>query len=197
MNKAYIIQKLSEIADKHDLSISEEVISSAIDFSEFKNYKKGICLKNIDDEAKYVGIVIDGFVRCYYIDGDGNDITRGFAVPGNMCFDEGMIGYNNHICMWETLSESTIMIIEATKLKQLILNDKNLKYLWISLLERALRYKLYRENGFLTENAKERYIHFKKRFPDLSDNMAQRYVATYLGIAPESLSRIRRSLKDE
>ena len=38
-----------------------------------------------------------------------------------------------------------------------------LKDVYIMLLENALRYKIYRENGFLVENATERYIHFKNR----------------------------------
>lgn len=58
------------------------------------------------------------------------------------------------------------------------------------------RYKIYRENGFLVENATERYIHFKKLYPDLSERVPQRHIATYLGIAPESLSRIRSAMKE-
>ena len=55
---------------------------------------------------------------------------------------------------------------------------------------------LYRENGFIVENATERYIHFKKLFPDLSERIPQRHIATYLGITPESLSRIRGAMKE-
>lgn len=51
-------------------------------------------------------------------------------------------------------------------------------------------------DGFLVENATERYLSFRKRYPDLSGRVAQRHIATYLGIAPETLSRIRNSLKE-
>ena len=53
-----------------------------------------------------------------------------------------------------------------------------------------LRYKIYRENGFLVETATERYIAFRKRNPELAERVPLRYIATYLGITPESLSRI-------
>ena len=66
-----------------------------------------------------------------------------------------------------------------------------------SNLENALRYKIYRENGFLVENATQRYIHFKKLYPMICESVKQHYVATYLGIAPESLSRIKKALKEE
>lgn len=51
-------------------------------------------------------------------------------------------------------------------------------------------------DGFLVENATERCLSFRKRYPDLSGRVAQRHIATYLGIAPETLSRIRNSLKE-
>ena len=57
--------------------------------------------------------------------------------------------------------------------------------------------KMIRENVFLIENATERYIHFKKLYPDLSERVPQRHIATYLGIAPESLSRIRGAMKED
>ena len=48
----------------------------------------------------------------------------------------------------------------------------------------------------LTSNATQRYLQFKKDFPELKDRVKQSYFSTYLGITPESLSRIRKSLKD-
>jgi len=46
------------------------------------------------------------------------------------------------------------------------------------------------------DNKKMGYIHFKKLFPELSERVSQRHIETYLGIAPESLSRIRSAMKD-
>lgn len=60
----------------------------------------------------------------------------------------------------------------------------------------GLKYKIYREREFLAKNATERYIQFCKDFPDLADRVKQSYIATYLGIAPESLSRIRKMIKE-
>ena len=99
--------------------------------------------------------------------------------------------------MWETLEESTLMLCEIVKIKELIRDNVMFKDIWITLLENALRYKMYRENGFLVENATERYLHFKKLYPELSVRIPLKHIATYLGIAPESLSRIRSAMKEE
>ncbi len=82
-------------------------------------------------------------------------------------------------------------------MRSLILSNEVFKDLWICLLELTVRYKLYRENGFLVENATERYIHFKKMYPDVCNRVPQKHIATYLGITPESLSRIRSAMKEE
>ena len=101
------------------------------------------------------------------------------------------------MCMWEVLEDSTIMLCETSKVRKLIHSNVAFKDLWIVILESAVRYKLYRENGFLVENATERYIHFKKVFSNVYSRAPQKHIATYLGITPESLSRIRSAMKDD
>jgi len=111
--------------------------------------------------------------------------------------DEGFFGYEERMCMWEALEDSTVMLCETSKVRELIHSNVAFKDLWILILESSVRYKLYRENGFLVENATERYIHFKKLFPNVYSRAPQKHIATYLGITPESLSRIRSAMKDD
>mgnify|MGYP007017235888 FL=1 len=89
------------------------------------------------------------------------------------------------------------MFFEIREMKKLIYDDNQLKNTYIMLLENALRYKIYRENGFLVENATQRYVHFKKLYPMICESVKQQYVATYLWIATQSFSRIKKALKEE
>ena len=196
MDKSYIVKQLRELSDKVGLALSDAVLDEVIDFSKFKVYSKGAILANSGEKASYAGIVMNGVVRSYYIDGDGNDITQWFATEGSMCMDSGMIGFDEMTAMWEAIEESTVMLFEVKKMKALIHSDEDLKSLWIDLLEGGMRYKIYRESGFLTENATERYLKFRENYPDLLTRVPQRYIATYLGIQPESLSRIKNVLKE-
>lgn len=197
MDRAYIVEQLKLIVEKFGLDISEDAISEAVGFSEFKVYSKGQLLGKIGEGSSVAGIVMSGVVRSFYVDSDGNDITQYFASEGSICIDEGLMGFTERVAMWEALEESTLMLFKVSDMKKLILGDERLKSVWIDLLEGSLRYKIYRENGFLVENATERYLAFRKRFPELISRIPQRYIATYLGIKPESLSRIRSALKEE
>ena len=197
MDKSYIISQMKALSKKLCLDFDDEVYDSVIGFSEFKVYSKGSLLAGIGDKAAKAGIVMNGVVRSYYIDGDGNDITQFFSKEGSFCMDEGMMGFDEIIKMWEAVEESTVMIFDVKKMKELIFSSEKLKTAWIEFLESGMRYKIYRENGFLVENATERYLHFKKLYPEISGRVPQKYIATYLGIAPESLSRIRSAVKEE
>lgn len=196
MDKEYLINQLMNIAKQNGVEIDAEILGVIVNNSVFRVVPKGNILQNVGEKTKTVALVLDGISRCYYVDGNGNDITRGFSIPGTFCMDEGMFGYSESIVTWETLEETTLMFFEIHKMKKLIFENDQLKNVYIMLLENALRYKIYRENGFLVENATERYIHFKKLYPMICNSVKQHYVATYLGIAPESLSRIRKALKE-
>lgn len=196
MNKEQIVSQLMSMAEQYKVEISPETLGKIVNMSVFYVAEKGKCLKHIGDEATKAGLVLNGMIRCFYIDGNGNDITRGFSIPGTLCMDEGMFGYLKSLTEWETLEETTLMVFPVEQIKNLIYEDDLLKNAYMLLLENALRYKIYRESGFLVENATERYIHFRKLYPEICANVKQHYIATYLGIAPESLSRIRKNMKE-
>lgn len=196
MDKAYLIKQLKELSDSTGMHIPEDSISKAISFSRFKVYSKGEIIARTGDKAATAGLVISGVIRSYYVDSDGNDITQYFAAEGNWCIDSGMVGFDGMQANWEALEDTTVMLFDVKDMKELIYSDEQLKSLWIEALESGMRYKIYRENGFLVENATERYIAFRKAYPQLSERVPLRCIATYLGIKPESLSRIRSSMKD-
>ena len=197
MDKRYFVDQLRVFAEMYNISAGEEILGEIVNRASFRVIPKGEIVSFIGDATTEAGLVLSGLIRCYYIDEDGNDITRGFAPEGVMCMDEGFFGYQDRICMWETLEETTIMYCKTADIRNLIKEKADFKDIWIYLLEQALRYKIYRENGFLLENAAERYIHFIKLYPNINKRVSQKHIATYLGIAPESLSRIRSAMKED
>lgn len=196
MDREYFINQLMNISKQNGFELDREIIGEVVNNSVFRIIPKGSILQNVGEKTNTVALVLNGICRAYYVDGDGNDITRGFAPTGTMCMDEGLFGYSESIATWETLEESTLMIFETKKIKELVHENNQLKDMYITLLENALRYKLYRENAFLVENATQRYINFKKKYPEICRTVKQHYIATYLGVTPESLSRIRKALKE-
>ena len=186
MDREYLVNQLMEIAKQNGVEIDAEVLGMIVNKSVFRVVAKGGILQNVGEETKTAALVLNGICRAYYVDGDGNDITRGFSIPGTLCMDEGLFGYRESIVTWETLEETTLMIFDIQKMKKIIYENNQLKDVYIMLLENALRYKIYRENGFLVENATERYIHFKKinrHSPYLSITLHKCYPYYLFGIS--------------
>lgn len=180
----------------YNKSLDKEVLEDILSISHIKFYKKGEIISAIGEKNNYVGFILSGLARSYYIDNNGNDITKNFHCQYYLIMDECFIGYDETICVYEALSNCTILFIENALLKNIVMNNNSIKELYILILENALRYKIYRENIFLTSNATQRYIQFRKDFPELIGKVNQSYISTYLGIAPESLSRIKKTLRD-
>ena len=168
MDKTYLIKQLKELSDGFNLGIPEAAIEKAISFSRFKVYSKGEMIAR-----------------------------NGFAPEGSWCIDSGMVGFDEMQANWEAIEDTTVMLFDVKDMKDLINSDEVLKNIWIESLEGGMRYKIYRENGFLVETATERYIAFRKRYPELAERVPLRHIATFLGITPESLSRIRSAMKEE
>lgn len=197
MNQSVILEDIQNLCEKYyGVRLKPEEISAIWEISQIRIFAKGDTICDMQEELKYVGIVIHGIVRSYYIDMEGNEVTKFFSKEGYLIMDEALLGYEkSHICI-EALEDATVLLMEVSKLKQLIKLNDTFKDFYIASLEMGLKYKIYREREFLSKNATERYLQFCKVFPDLEDRVKQSYIATYLGVAPESLSRIRKMIKE-
>ena len=137
VDKKYLIDQLKIFTDKYNVCADEETLGTLIDLSSFRVLPKGKLLSSIGDDTAIAGMVLSGMVRSYYVDEEGNDITRGFSPAGALCMDEGLFSFKERKCMWETLEESTLMLCEIVKIKELIRDNVIFKDIWISLLEIA------------------------------------------------------------
>ena len=112
MDREYLVNQLMEIAKQNGVEIDAEVLGMIVNKSVFRVVAKGGILQNVGEETKTAALVLNGICRAYYADGDGNDITRGFSIPGTLCMDEGLFGYRESIVTWETLEETTLMFFD-------------------------------------------------------------------------------------
>lgn len=180
----------------YTIELSEnELDEISAHFSEVK-VKKGETLIHIGDSCKFLYFVVRGVMRDYYIDKDGNDATRFFNQEGSICGADGMfIDFPSSICT-EALEDSLLLKCSYADFRGFIRDYSAFREAWTVALEMSLAYKIKRENCFLTQSAAERYIDFKRSNPELEKRVSQKHIASYLGITPVSLSRIRRAIRE-
>ncbi|WP_419802749.1 Crp/Fnr family transcriptional regulator [Mucilaginibacter sp.] len=160
-----------------------------------KTYRKKTLLLSSGQVCDFEAYLVKGCLKRYYIDPNGEEIILQFAVEDWWVSD--MVSFTEQIP-----SHLYIETIEETELLQISHQSKELLFQQIPKLERVFRLLVQRayavlENRFftaITASAEERYLNFIKKYPNLPQRVPQYQIASYIGITPEALSRIRASL---
>lgn len=142
-------------------------------------------------------LLLSGIIRGYYLDADGNDVTHMFIFEGTTYGSDFLTTDKPHVCNFEALEECTALQLNRTVLLEKIKSDPGLMMAYIHMLEEALKRKILRETSLVTQTATKRYLDLKREYPDIDRRVSQAHIASYLGITPVSLSRIRRVIREE
>lgn len=139
--------------------------------------------------------VFSGLLRYVYIAENGNEFTKGIISERNFISSySAMVSRTPSYFFIEALETSEILSIPYGPWEKLIETD----IFWIRLLlrsvEKGFMVKEKRERELLLLSAETRYRNFLKEQPGMEERISQTIIASYLGIQPESLSRIRKKM---
>ena len=159
-----------------------------------KHYKKGEYFLRENEFCNYVGFVDKGLFNFFYLI-DGVEHIRGFFFMNDFisnypCF---LLGNKSKFYI-RALENSSITLIHK---KDLFLLYKQLPKL--QELSRSIVEKLYIEisekyESFFIKTAEERYLELINSEPNIIKTVPQYMIASYLGITPEGLSRIKKRI---
>ncbi|WP_123863312.1 Crp/Fnr family transcriptional regulator [Chryseobacterium rhizosphaerae] len=132
-----------------------------------------------------------GLVRSFYTK-DHREINTEFFFENDFLtaltsFLTDKITYLNFQC----LEESEVIAIPKTLIDHLLLQDQKWHVLLNQILKKEFIKKCCRESSFLLHDSLERYLYFLEQFPNSENRIPLFHIASYLGISPETLSRIR------
>ena len=158
-----------------------------------KKLLKGEFFLREGDILKYGAFVCKGFLRSYVIDNKGKEHIIQFAPENWWISDKGAGGEGSKAsCFIDAIEDSDILLIDqAGHLKML---EKVAAYgaSFQAGMQKRSAAKDKRIVHSLTADAEERYNDFLQTYPSIAQRVPQHMLASYLGIAPETLSRVRR-----
>ena len=189
------IQK--SVKQQLDILIPTNILEDICCLAEQISFSKGEIILGIGSSMNKVFLVLNGIARSYYLDDEGNDVTKLFYPEMSLIAGESFFQMGKSIQSFEALEDVDTLSFNAKELKEYFLKLPVLQELYIKFLENSIIYKMHREYGFQIKHAAERYLDFQKEFPHLEQRVNQSYIASYLGITPVSLSRIRRTIREE
>jgi CRP-like cAMP-binding protein len=185
---------LQDIASNNIILSTEEKEQLASIF-ETKKYKAKTMLLKEGDICDTFYFVTNGIIRNYFIDKNENEITLRFTTSGYWISELDS-------CHFQRPSHNFIQVLEDSE--TLAISNSNLEQLFhdIPKLERDFRliayeyvidfYNQVRDN--LTLSAEENYDNFTEKFPNLANQIAQKHIASYIGVTPAFFSRMKAKL---
>lgn len=158
-----------------------------------KTVKRGTQIQKEGDKVLQIYVVRKGLLRSYTIDEKGKNHTYMFAPEGWIVSDVEAQIYNKRTKFYiDCLEDSELEIINISQNNTFfeVSNDSDKTAQINSLLKRVAVLQR-RVIMLLSASAKERYLDFLDTYPNISQRVPQKMIASYLGITPEALSKIK------
>lgn len=144
---------------------------------------------SIDTNIYYVE---SGSLSVFILDEYEEQVIR-FGYQGNIivALDSYLTGRPSEFYI-QAIKKSTVKVITKLQMDNFLNKEEN-NLLWTKILEDLVLQQMEREIDILTSSPKERYLRVLKRSPKLFQEIPNRYIANYLRMSPETLSRLKKS----
>jgi CRP-like cAMP-binding protein len=154
--------------------------------------KRGEFLTRAGEVADQVGFVVDGLLRKLHVTPRGKPIVRGFGGPGSVvgAYVSLLTGAPSYLSV-EALSDSRLFVLPWSEMNALYRRHSCFQTIGRRLAELTLLEREARAHELLTMTASERYARFRETHRELLPQLRSYDIASYLGITPVSLSRLR------
>lgn len=142
--------------------------------------------------SEYRNYIVKGAVRVFYMDNVGKEHTVSIGVED--WFFTDFPSYLNRTpaeYYAEALEDSIILQMKYEDVEELCSRIHPLCQYFRLYIERALSYSNMRVISSISKSSEERYWEYVNKYPQIANRVPQYVLASYLGISPESLSRIR------
>lgn len=189
------LQAFKEFLVRH-INVSDHEFAAVQKILEPVHLSKGeLFVGHVRDSIR-CGFIIKGLLRTYFITEKGEEFTTDFCRENEVTtnYDSLMSGMKQEFYS-EALEDSIILSMDNSRFDQLAQSYPAFKTLKSTLIEYYYSEKINREKELLSLKAEQRYLRFVDTHKRILHRIPQYHIASYLGITPVALSRIRKGLK--
>lgn len=184
--------------------IEKRITLSDDEFERFKAFlipkkiRKHQFLLHAGEVSRYFAFVEKGCLRQYYIDANGVEHVVQFAIEDWWISDMYSTLSNTPATYnIDALEDSEVLLFERSRLDELCEAVPQFDRFFRILLEGAFIAKEKRIAAAISFSAEQQYLSMLELYPHIVQRVPQTQIASYLGITPQSLSRIRKELVDK
>lgn len=178
---------------KNIYNVTDDMIEDFYGIMTYREIKAGDYFVRAGDHPKTMAYIVDGTFRLFYVDEEGHDYTKGFSRTGwfSVSYSALLENRESYFSI-EAVRDSKILEFSYKGINDLAEKDMRWYPFILRLVDAVYVMKEKREKAFLLDDATTRYEDFLTEYPNLLPELKQYHVASYLGITPETLSRIRK-----
>ena len=177
---------------------NERTIQTLAENTTLVHHKKGELFFQFGEPATHVYFHLNGVTRGYLIDKNGEEQTFGFSMgrPVEPCVGAGAMGEfaRNYV---QALVDMDSLQLNPTALARVLQTDTQAAAVYAKLIEADADKHFYTQLSVSKLPGKERYLWFLENYAAVADLIPQMYIASFLGLKPQSLSRIKVAMEKE
>lgn len=186
-----MFQKIHDYLSR-SVRLSERELKIFENSLELRMVPKKTILLHAGEVCNFEAYINKGCIREYFIDDHGIELTLQFATEDWWVSDitsfEDQIASDMYI---EALEDCELLVLSRQSKENLINEVPQLERMFRLMIQRHLSKLQKRLFKTVSSSAMDQYIEFVTRYPTISQRVSQQYIASYLGITPEFLSRLR------
>lgn len=170
---------------------SKDGLDELVHSFEQRTLDKGQFLLKDGQTCRHISFVVQGCLRFYLLD-EGEERSIFFFPEGNFCSDSrSFLTQKPARCFIEALEDCQLLIISKDRIAELVKKHTDVADCYRLVVEKLLISSEGRIIVHVLSNPETRYKRLMEDFGNLVNRVPQKYLASYLGITPVSLSRIR------
>ncbi|HLO80133.1 MAG TPA: Crp/Fnr family transcriptional regulator [Chitinophagaceae bacterium] len=182
----------------HGIDLTEAESETLQSLFIYKKFRKNQYILQQGDTARYETFVVKGLTRTYEVNDKGQEHVLFFGP------EDWWVG-DLYSFLSNTPSQYNVDCLEETEVLQI--SKQNLEVLYEKLPKMNQYFRVLFQNAFiaasqrvsatLSKSALQRYQEFRDKYPHIEQRIPNHQIASFLGITPQSLSRLRRQYSDK
>lgn len=184
---------MKEFLSKH-IDFSEKEFEAFMSIAKIQEYKKNDYLLNADRPVRKLFFVKSGLMHGYRIQ-DGVEITHHFYLENWFAtdYESYLTGKRGELYV-KALFDTTVYEFNKTTLFNFFKTNEKFEKIRFIQAEDAYLQMVKRVKNFQQMELKDRYLELVNKNPKLFNLVPQKHIASYLGVKPQSLSRIKNEI---
>jgi len=175
------------------VSFSEEELDIFNSLLEYNKVPKKTIMLHEGEMCNFEAFVIKGCIRKYFIDANGFEVILQFGIENAWVSDISFSIYEDKPSQVfiETMEDCEFFTFTPETKEALFEKAPRFERAFRILMQRNLSVTQHRLFNTISKTAQEKYVEFLELYPTIPQRVAQHYIASYLGISAEFLSKVR------